>query len=112
MKREDSEKSFTKECKTPCGNIFITCSYRDSDPIELFVNTQKLNYDRQKNCNWALNAIAVAISNLLQLGAPAEKVVKYSDNFHCPMYSESGMTTCPEHFREILLGAKAIIDAK
>lgn len=111
MERGDIEQSFTKACQTPCGELFVTCSHRDFKPVEIFVITRELNKDRQKNCDWALNAIAMAISNLLQLDTPIEKIGKYSDNFHCPAYSELGLITCPVHIKTILINPKAIIDA-
>ena len=72
---------------------------KEFNPIELFVATKSLNYDKQLNCGWALNAIAVACSNLLQAGVDPSKVSKFSNNIQCPMYSVYGTDTCPEHMQ-------------
>lgn len=102
LQRKDSEDSFTKKCKTPCGNLYVTCSHRDYNPIEIFVGVASLNYAAQKGCHWALNYIAVACSNFLQNRIEREKVLKYTDSGHCPEYSQLGLRTCPEHIHNII----------
>jgi len=104
MKRSDTEQSITYKRMTPCGNVYTTVSYKsDGRPVEMFVHTASLRTDRQMECDWSLNAIALAASKFLQLDEDVDSVCKYlGTQFRCPASSAQGLATCPEHMNTIL----------
>ena len=97
ISRGETVLSETRKCQTPCGNIFITIGYeKDFGPIEMFVATKGLKADKQINCDWALNAIAMGASHMLQGGFNSTDVSRHVNNFICPAFSMNGLSTCPE----------------
>lgn len=106
--RRDAEPSFTISKSTPgCGTLLFTCSHRGKKPIEIFVHTQELNYQRQDTCGWALKGMGRSISLMLQEGIDPAKVAEITTKEPCPVWSEgTGHLTCPVHIRKLLLGMK------
>ncbi len=101
--RADVETSISRRCTTPCGTLYVTCSHRENKPMEVFVATRSLDYDKQIACGWGLNVTAIGCSRLLQIGEERKEVAKLANGARCQRWSPGGITTCPEHMAQTIL---------
>jgi len=87
--------SKTQKVKLACGTIYITVSYLDNKPFEVF-----LSMGKQGTCtNAMVNALATSISIGLRGGVDAQYYINHIKGISCQNYSIDdgiGYTSCAD----------------
>ena len=84
--RPSSLNSFTKKVLTDHGSMFVTVTFHEDAPFELFANIGKAGQCEKK---WT-EAIGRAISTGLRNGVPASAYIEQLSNLTCVPVSDDG----------------------